>query len=123
MIGKSGSGKTTLLNILAGFDRATSGSLVVDDRDIATIRSKELTRYRPNNPAVNINAATFIPRLTAANVRIGINRLRPNGAFAQDLFFLVEFVVQVVVVFDVNELRLDCTVFVNILDFGGGRSG
>jgi putative ABC transport system ATP-binding protein len=46
LLGPSGSGKSTLLNILGGLDRPTSGTVVFHDRDLATVSSRELTRYR-----------------------------------------------------------------------------
>lgn len=44
--GASGAGKSTILNILGGMDHATSGSVVVDGRDISRYSDRELTAYR-----------------------------------------------------------------------------
>ncbi len=49
IMGESGSGKTTLLNILATLDKPTSGKVVLEGRDIATIPGKELTAFRRDN--------------------------------------------------------------------------
>lgn len=38
IMGESGSGKTTLLNILAALDRPTSGSVMIDGRDLSKIK-------------------------------------------------------------------------------------
>ena len=46
VLGASGAGKTTILNILGGMDLATSGSVVVDGKDISKASEKELTEYR-----------------------------------------------------------------------------
>src|SRR5258707_1031245 len=46
LMGPSGSGKTTLLNILGGLDSATSGQVVVDGEDLATMPARDLTSYR-----------------------------------------------------------------------------
>jgi phospholipid/cholesterol/gamma-HCH transport system ATP-binding protein len=46
IIGGSGAGKTTLLKILIGLDRPTSGSIRVNDLDIAKLSERELTKVR-----------------------------------------------------------------------------
>lgn len=46
IMGESGSGKTTLLNILATVDRPTSGSVLLNGKDITSIKEKELARFR-----------------------------------------------------------------------------
>ncbi len=46
IMGESGSGKTTLLNILASLDRATSGQVLLNGRNLAQIRSRELCAFR-----------------------------------------------------------------------------
>src|SRR5690348_14100291 len=46
IIGGSGAGKTTLLKILIGLDRPTSGSIRVNDLDIAHLSERELTKVR-----------------------------------------------------------------------------
>ncbi len=46
IMGESGSGKTTLLNILAGLDTPTSGQVLLEGRDIARARERELAAFR-----------------------------------------------------------------------------
>lgn len=46
IIGESGSGKTTLLNILAALDRPTSGTVLLDGKDISAIRENQLAAFR-----------------------------------------------------------------------------
>lgn len=49
IMGESGSGKTTLLNILASLDRPTSGQVILDGKDLSSIKEKELASFRRDN--------------------------------------------------------------------------
>lgn len=46
VMGPSGSGKSTLLNIVAGLDRATSGRVVIEGRDLTRAGESALATYR-----------------------------------------------------------------------------
>lgn len=46
IMGESGSGKTTLLNILATLDKPTSGSVMLEGKNIETLKDKELSKFR-----------------------------------------------------------------------------
>lgn len=46
IMGESGSGKTTLLNILTALDRPTSGTVLLDGKDISAIRENQLAAFR-----------------------------------------------------------------------------
>ncbi len=46
IVGTSGSGKSTLLHMLGGLDRPTSGSVIVDEKDIFSLKGEELTIFR-----------------------------------------------------------------------------
>lgn len=49
VMGESGSGKTTLLNILAALIKPTSGSVVLDGRELSSIKESEIAEYRRDN--------------------------------------------------------------------------
>ena len=49
IMGESGSGKTTLLNILAALDKPTSGSVILDGKDISKIKESQLASFRRDN--------------------------------------------------------------------------
>ena len=49
ILGDSGAGKSTALNILGGMDLATSGEVIVNNKNITKMKSNELTSYRRND--------------------------------------------------------------------------
>ena len=49
IMGESGSGKTTLLNVLAALDKPTGGTVLLDGRDLYTVRDGEIAAFRREN--------------------------------------------------------------------------
>ncbi len=49
IMGESGSGKTTLLNILAALDKPTSGTVILDGKDLSKIKENDLANFRREN--------------------------------------------------------------------------
>lgn len=46
IMGASGSGKTTLLNILSTLDKPTSGNVVINGKDITTLKKNQMADFR-----------------------------------------------------------------------------
>lgn len=46
IVGKSGSGKSTLMHIMSGLDRASEGEVIVDEQSLATMKQKQLDKFR-----------------------------------------------------------------------------
>ncbi len=46
ILGKSGSGKSTLMHLMSGLDTPTSGSIIIDDRDLANMKRKDIDEFR-----------------------------------------------------------------------------
>jgi len=65
LMGPSGSGKTTLLNLIAGIDRADSGTIKVGGVDITSLSETELARWRAANVGFIFQFYNLIPVLTA----------------------------------------------------------
>ena len=49
IMGESGSGKTTLLNILAALDKATSGLVMLNGKNLSALRDSEVSAFRREN--------------------------------------------------------------------------
>jgi len=87
LLGPSGSGKSTLLNILGGLDRATSGEVLFEDRDLVKLSDAELTRYRRHAVGFIFQFFNLTPSLTAhENVEliteIADHPMKPDEALA-----------------------------------------
>ncbi len=65
IVGPSGSGKTTLLNLVGGLDSVTDGKVLLDGRDITTMREGELIDFRLHRIGFVFQAYNLIPVLTA----------------------------------------------------------
>lgn len=65
LMGPSGSGKTTLLNLIAGIDRPTSGSILVDGVDIAPLSRSRLAAWRSETVGYIFQLYNLVPVLTA----------------------------------------------------------
>lgn len=85
ILGESGCGKSTLMNIIGGMDTLTSGTVLVEGRDISHLTERELTMYRREFLGFVFQAYNLMPNLTALeNVRyiaeLVDNPMRPEDA-------------------------------------------
>lgn len=65
IVGASGSGKSTLMNMIGGLDHPTSGSVVIEENDIAAMNEDELAIFRRRNLGIIYQFYNLIPTLTA----------------------------------------------------------
>jgi putative ABC transport system ATP-binding protein len=65
IMGPSGSGKSTLMHILAGLDRPTAGSVLLDGEEISGLDDAELTRLRRDKLGFVFQFFNLLPVLTA----------------------------------------------------------
>lgn len=65
IIGKSGSGKSTLLSLLGALETPTSGEIIVDETDIATLSSGQQTAYRARKIGFVFQHYNLVSNLTA----------------------------------------------------------
>ena len=93
IVGPSGSGKSTLLGIIAGLDNPTSGQILIDGIDIASLPEGDLAQVRNQKIGMVFQAFNLIPTLTAlenveAPLQVG-NRKGPHSERAKELLTLV----------------------------------
>ncbi len=65
VVGPSGSGKTSLLMVLAGLERATSGSVSIDGQELTKLSEDALARLRRGTIGIVFQAFHLIPTMTA----------------------------------------------------------
>ncbi|WP_102378292.1 ABC transporter ATP-binding protein [Raoultibacter timonensis] len=65
VVGPSGAGKTTLLNMLGGMDSCTSGTIVLDGREVNSFDARELTYYRRYDIGFVFQFYNLVQNLTA----------------------------------------------------------
>ncbi len=64
IVGESGSGKSTLLNMIGALDTPTTGKVLIDGKDIFSMKDSRLTVFRRRNIGFIFQAFNLIPELT-----------------------------------------------------------
>lgn len=85
ILGPSGAGKSTLLNLLGGLDSPTSGTIVVNGRDISTLTSNELADYRAATVGFVFQFYNLIPTLTVQENVALVRQIAPNALDAAEM--------------------------------------
>ncbi len=65
IMGPSGSGKSTLMHCMAGLDKPTGGSVVVDGSEVSAMSERQLTKLRRTHLGFIFQAFNLVPTLTA----------------------------------------------------------
>ncbi|KFI92363.1 ABC superfamily ATP binding cassette transporter, ABC protein [Bifidobacterium saguini DSM 23967] len=85
IVGRSGNGKSTLINMVAGLIRPTSGSVTVDDRNVAALSDNELSVLRNRTLGFVTQGHTLLGNLTVLdNVILPATMLPDPLPFARD---------------------------------------
>ncbi|MGI8824536.1 MAG: ABC transporter ATP-binding protein [Chloroflexota bacterium] len=80
LMGPSGSGKSTLLGIVAGLDRPSEGSVMLDGKEIGNLSERELASLRSQKIGMVFQSYNLIPTLTALeNVQLPLYVPGRNG--------------------------------------------
>ena len=64
IIGTSGSGKSTLLHMLGGLDNPTSGTVIIDDKDISTLSGDALCIFRRRKIGFIFQSFNLVPSIS-----------------------------------------------------------
>src|SRR3954449_7922315 len=88
VMGPSGSGKSTLMHILAGLDRPTSGTVVLDGTEITHLGDNDLTKLRRRSIGFVFQFFNLLPMLTAEEnilLPLSVAGVKPEPAYVDDL--------------------------------------
>ena len=82
--GRSGSGKTTLVNIIAGLTRPTSGTVLLDGKDLSSMSDRETAEYRNTVIGCVPQGYSALSNLTILdNVRLPLHLLHNDNDSAE----------------------------------------
>lgn len=84
IIGASGSGKSTLLHILGSVDKPTSGKVIVDGTDLATLNRTQAAIFRRRKVGLVYQFYNLIPTLTVRKnilMPLALDRKKPNQEY------------------------------------------
>lgn len=88
VVGESGSGKSTLLNMLGALDVPTSGKVLIDGKNIFSMKERNLTVFRRRNIGFIFQAFNLVPELTVEQniiFPVLLDYQKPNEKYLEDL--------------------------------------
>lgn len=88
VVGESGSGKSTLLNMIGALDTPTSGKVLIDGKDIFSMKDSNLTIFRRRNIGFIFQSFNLIPELSVEQniiFPVLLDYQRPNKKYLEEL--------------------------------------
>lgn len=88
VVGESGSGKSTLLNLIGALDTPTAGKVLIDGKDIFSMKDRNLTVFRRRNIGFIFQSFNLIPELTVEQNMVFpvlLDYQKPNKKYLEEL--------------------------------------
>ncbi|MEG1269010.1 MAG: ABC transporter ATP-binding protein, partial [Oscillospiraceae bacterium] len=88
IVGTSGSGKSTLLHMLGGLDRPTGGSVIVDGKEIFSLKDEELTIFRRRKIGFVFQNYNLVPTMNVYDniiLPIGLDGNQPDKDYVDKI--------------------------------------
>lgn len=88
VVGESGSGKSTLLNMIGALDTPTSGKVLIDGKDIFSMKDEKLTIFRRRNIGFVFQAFNLIPELNVEQniiFPVLLDYKKPDQAYVEEI--------------------------------------
>lgn len=81
IMGPSGSGKTTLLNCIATIDKATTGTILIENKDITALSRKNVEKFRREHLGFIFQEFNLLDTLTVyENISLALSVIGENGS-------------------------------------------
>lgn len=90
IVGTSGSGKSTLLHMLGGLDRPTSGEVIVDGKEIFSLKDEELTIFRRRKIGFVFQNYNLVPTLNVYEnivLPVGLDGNSPDREYVNKIIY------------------------------------
>ena len=88
VVGTSGSGKSTLLHMMGGLDIPTGGTVLIDGKDLSSMKEEELTIFRRRNIGFVFQSYNLVPMLNVMEnitLPLGLDGKKPDREYLENV--------------------------------------
>lgn len=88
VVGTSGSGKSTLLHMMGGLDIPTGGKVLIDGKDLSSMKEEELTIFRRRNIGFVFQSYNLVPMLNVMEnitLPLGLDSKKPDREYLENV--------------------------------------
>lgn len=90
IVGESGSGKTSLIMLIGGLEKATSGKIYFNNKDLTNLSEEEISEIRRKNIGIVFQSFYLIPNYSALEnvaLTLELNKFRNPNSQAKELLY------------------------------------